>query len=368
MRRFGVLTIQFLCVLSVAICLSTSIFRFDDLLKSKLPMLKWSRILFSTGAGQTDGTSGTRVITRVDGLRDGRRSLTEGDEYHCDIRTNNNSVIAPRERRRSDLGLKPFILIGPEDSGTNLLSHLIEYNFGRYVEVNKFRNGDGLTSLLVCKHVWANASNFQEFVKTRLASFGLHTEDVVVFMTIRSPISQITSWNKAPYELRKCKNMTPCEAHVGLKFPCHGRQRWLKKWRKAWVQFQSIVDVYNMWLKFALDVQKFSCFKSANIFGYEDMVMNPEKVVLSIARTFDLPAPPNITIPEQPAKRHGRPLNRTAALQKLLARSYLKSLPRQTLRDYCKALDLSLLSEIYEGNFHEESARIPYSLDCRSVV
>jgi len=86
-------------------------------------------------------------------------------------------------------------------------------------------------------------------------------------------------------------------------------------------------------------------FADAVVIRYEDLVLHTEEELNRVARALSLPEQNSISQLAEPAKNHGRSLNRDAAVQKLQAKSYLKFYTANERQDVCARLDKKLLSD-----------------------
>mmetsp|Transcript_17595 Transcript_17595/g.31782 ORF Transcript_17595/g.31782 Transcript_17595/m.31782 type:complete len:353 (-) Transcript_17595:9-1067(-) len=259
-------------------------------------------------------------------------------------------------------GRLPYILLGPEDSGTNLLEHIIESNWpGKFVSTNKAN--------MLWKH-----SLWRKEIYSLLKKEFKDLKRFPAIAALRSPISQVASWRKAPYDMKLCvardldKLNTPCSADLSAR-PI-GYRGWLKSVgfrRTNFKSFNTTMDVYNEYVRQYKSMARERLFKSFSLVLYEDMVFSPDRVVQELAMALGVPEPPHIQLVDAPAKKAGKPVGREVALDKLLSRKYMEDMGLVGLKTLCPSLDLSLVEGMVEGSYLPLDEQTPYSSDCDSL-
>merc|ERR550537_219703 len=105
-------------------------------------------------------------------------------------------------------------------------------------------------------------------------------------------------------------------------------------------------NVESVWNRWAADYQHLSKFVRASIVvRYEDLVRSPEHELARIAALVGGAVRSPFEPQDAPAKGHGRPLNRTAALAKLEKREYLSLFSDANRRAACARLDGALMAQ-----------------------
>jgi len=246
-----------------------------------------------------------------------------------------------------------YVLMGPMDSGSNLLEKLIEVNWPRRFKAS--------SNEFMWKHSLATAEDLYSFLMTYEPLRPLSKVNFIA--TVRSPISQVASWINAPYDLASCVRRPPMD----LLKPCSASLQ--MRWHQAHppVHFESAMDIYNKYMSLYKQVVADRRFKSAQIIPYEDMVLSPESVVKRISNAFGETlhgSPETVDDPAKPGAHRmvKQPNGREAALQKLEKRGYLKNLDSEVVAALCSKLDRSLVEDIVESE--TAKVRIPYTYDC----
>jgi hypothetical protein len=272
-------------------------------------------------------------------------------------------------------GMKRLFLLGPPDSGTNLLERSLILNWEhqwkeQYVSgvwKHSMSDNDGLFKLL------ANESDMS---------------DALILIMVRSPIAQMVSWYNAPYILRTCFgkhrplsmvdqpcNVQACHEQEGATYPdaTHPNvcvQPNMDRWPEVETRlfplgtFDSSVEVYNSYLRQYRSLQKDPRFPHVHLVPYERLVYNPEAELRSIAEQMGWQIPKTISALASESKNHtGRHCkNRKQALKYLNSRSWLEHTDANVLTSMCNLLD----QQAVEGLYESPGNAIPYSFDCSS--
>lgn len=242
------------------------------------------------------------------------------------------------------------MLLGPFDTGTNLFQTTAEMNFPQMRQVE------------IWKHTLTDVDRIANKVQMNLPSGRKRSNTVVVAM-LRSPISTIVSWKKAPYDLDDCLN----RAWVNLDKPCDGFFNVISN-PSSRTRFTSIMDVYNKYVQQYLDLKAAKVFKEVLLINYEDLVLDPLRVMQEFARASNITVPQSIQLIERPAKNFGKPVGRQEAIKKIHEREYLHDLaPHQSsvLTLLCKGINGSLIHDRVVGSFREPQEQISYLMDCK---
>mmetsp|Transcript_5175 Transcript_5175/g.15205 ORF Transcript_5175/g.15205 Transcript_5175/m.15205 type:complete len:304 (-) Transcript_5175:52-963(-) len=258
--------------------------------------------------------------------------------------------------KRSGEG-KVFVILGPEDSGTNLMQYIITSNFDGLISSQR-QDGE----------IWKHSNNGADNLYRELAENMKDQtfEETAVVMMIRSPVSQICSWKSHPYDMRSCVSRPyaemnrPCKPTLSACIAGHPELH-------RTVEFSSTVDVYNHYLEqyqqILADKQR---FMDVHLFAYEDVVYSPEDVVHVLAKVFGKPVPDVITLPEHSVKG-GAGSGRAKALEKIEKRLYLEQVSNAEKEILCQGLDYNRADTIIQGSFFSKGdpRQTSHSYDCR---
>jgi hypothetical protein len=250
-----------------------------------------------------------------------------------------------RPAKRPPDGPPALQILGMYNSGTNLLTQLIKKNLP-----------EAHPAAYPPDAVWKHA-------KLSALSPGLRRElrrHAAVAM-LRSPLAWLASLEKAPYNLADCT-----EGADWLTEPCQMPETWrnagdpggppppgtvaLLGGASVPVPFvQNRIPLENVeavWNRWAADYAHLSAFVRASIVvRYEDLVRSPEHELARIAALVGGKVRSPFVMQDAPAKGHGRPLNRTAALAKLEQRAYLGLFSDADRRAACARLDGALMAK-----------------------
>eukprot|EP00747_Dinoflagellata_sp_TGD_P093118 gnl/TRDRNA2_/TRDRNA2_165649_c0_seq3.p1 gnl/TRDRNA2_/TRDRNA2_165649_c0~~gnl/TRDRNA2_/TRDRNA2_165649_c0_seq3.p1 ORF type:complete len:302 (-),score=16.34 gnl/TRDRNA2_/TRDRNA2_165649_c0_seq3:6-911(-) len=250
---------------------------------------------------------------------------------------------------------RSYLILGPANSGTNLLARLISAN---------------LPGLQQTHYLWKHSnSGTEDIYKILNLYMPQNINEMVAIAMVRSPISQIVSWKNYPYFTKYCMNR-PWES---MAEPCNIKVRARRGQTDdaigSFVSFNSTMSVYNEYLRLYRTLERDGEFKRMLIFTFEDLVMNPAEVIRQIARAADVAEPAEIRLIEQSAKDHVTNRKewkngRNEAIDKLRSRSYLKQITKEGLRVLCSGMDRELWEGFAEGSLGAPSERVPYTADC----
>jgi len=252
-----------------------------------------------------------------------------------------------------------YALLGPMDSGTNLLEIMIEANWpGMFRSTNEPQR--------LWKHSLGTAEELYSFFDNHMPDVPINSVNLV--MAVRSPISQVASWIGAPDDhLSLCvhrqfaKFSKPCFAQLQIRAngaPAKDKPRMI---------FNSTMDVYNQYLTLYRRLLEDRRFKGAQIVHYEDMVLAPEGVVASLAEMLNAPVQTHsgqVAVPDKYAKPTELPLPRVRAMSKLRKRAYLQSLDRKVVHTLCSLLNTTLVSDMMESQHVPDDQMLSYTYDC----
>jgi len=246
-----------------------------------------------------------------------------------------------------------YVLLGSFDSGTNLFEVTAGLNF---------------PSVSILKPVWKHstlgAEAIAQAIKERSTT---KPKDIVLVILVRSPIAQIVSWKKESYNLRGCGDRT----YSSMDKPCIGYTDMISEGGCLQYsrhcnphEFTSTMDAYNTYLAQYQDLKKHDTFKKVLMLGYEDLVLDADKVMKEFGEACDTRIPKEIQLQEDPAKDHGDPCGRSEAEAKIKSRSWLEELQQSEVKLFCKDLKRSLIEDRFEGSYRKREQQVPYTKDC----
>jgi len=274
-------------------------------------------------------------------------------------------------------GQKSMVLLGPFDTGTNLLIDTLNENYPRELEqachLSRITIDNDLKSH--CR-LWKHGLNISdatsrtggEPVYTVIERQGLQVKDTVAVMIVRSPLATLTGWKKSGYDLAPCTRRMlwsydePCSTptiqwcrdgvHTGCNF--------------ATKQFSSTMDAYNTYMRLYRALQNEGKLHGAVLVTYEDLVFSPGDVVGEIAEAIGWAGRESVTIIDEPAKNHGQAHGRDLALRNLRERSWLTGVieDRVLRKELCALIDMSLLEGLVDNKYDPNEPSLKYSADC----
>lgn len=242
--------------------------------------------------------------------------------------------------------------LGMFDAGNHLMMQVASKTFANLNAVSVW-TGNG---------IWTHTP-FSKQVKDLLIAnvhdkrMNMSIENTNVVVMVRSPFSVITSWIKAPYELDKCSSKgldQQCSMGCGGIPPS-----WIRFY--TWhldcpYHFQGLIGAYNTFLRGYFEELPKIGFKSVTIVPYEKLVLDTDNECRRVAKTAGLKfqnEAMQVVLPEEPAKLHGDPKFRTAAISRIRLKRYLFDLERANLQMICRELDPEVLKYVpdYKAEF-----------------
>jgi len=277
------------------------------------------------------------------------RALWNGDDLPEEVMSNFRHALPTSlidsKQTSSSVG---YVLLGSFDSGTNLF------------EVTAGLNFPGVSILKpVWKHSTLGAEAIAQAIKERSTT---KPKDTVLVILVRSPIAQIVSWKNASYNLKECAD----RAYSSMDKPCIGYTNMISDDVDPYNPhtFTSTMDAYNTYLAQYQDLKKLDTFKRVLMIGYEDLVLDPDKVMKEFGEACDTRIPKEIQLQEDPAKDHGDACGRSAAEAKIKSHSWLEELQQSDVKLLCNDLKQSLIEDIFEGSYRKQEEQVPYTKDC----
>jgi hypothetical protein len=229
-----------------------------------------------------------------------------------------------------------YVLAGQYNTGTNLLMKLVNLNFAnRRPEDQNFRAGAAFDSYF-WKHT--KPSNMKPGVRADIERRG-----VVALVMVRDPMSWLQSMKKAPYDLSGCVNR-----YDWLTSPCStppSYAEWHGHVPQNQLHLKNIEAHWNEWTRDYQHMKDFG-FSNAVVVRYEDLVLDTEGQLARIAQVLQQPKPAVVQQIHAPAKNHGAPNGRAAAILKLKQKPYLHQYTPAQKDAVCERLDKGLLKSL----------------------
>jgi hypothetical protein len=230
-----------------------------------------------------------------------------------------------------------YVLAGQYNTGTNLLAKLVKLNFpvGLQTEDQGFHGGPHNYDAYFWKHT--KPSNMKPGVRAMIEQRG-----VVALVMVRDPMSWLQSMKKAPYDLKNCINK-----YDWLTAPCSTPPTYAEFHGHVPQNVVSLPNIEAHWNEWVRDYQHMHDFGFSNavVVRYEDLVLDTENQLARIASVLQLPKPARVQQMHAPAKNHGAPNGRAAAILKLKNKPYLHQYTAPQKAAVCQRLDKGLLQD-----------------------
>lgn len=252
-----------------------------------------------------------------------------------------NKVLQSRSASKVQWGL-----LGPFDTGTNLFAASVHSNFPQV------GGGSG-----VWKHSTSGSNAITKAWQQHIAPLPL--QSMVLVMMVRSPLSLISSWKKAPYNLYPCINN---KQYTDMNQTCQAKTDSTNDQQSGDSHsFAGVADIYNTYLRQYRQLQIDNKFKQVMLVTYEDLVSNPKAVMMKFAHAMDIVVDGELDAVTDSAKGHGHSIGRAAALAKLKSRPWLSEMGPAGRRAICPHLSNQLIHYVKEGSGF-------YDQDCRNYL
>eukprot|EP00440_Ansanella_granifera_P046660 gb/GFBE01050529.1/.p1 GENE.gb/GFBE01050529.1/~~gb/GFBE01050529.1/.p1 ORF type:complete len:489 (+),score=72.92 gb/GFBE01050529.1/:1-1467(+) len=253
-------------------------------------------------------------------------------------------------------------ILGMYDSGTNLLADTIMLNFpvcdAKYEGASsqtlrpvtdvcvrlggliKHSNPLSLLGAALGQEVHHFNSSMQE-INSKNA--------VLIVAMVRDPLSQLTSWRKAAYEMVHCIRNTTDWTYLdrwitpNCTFDQHGQRENNRNTGRAGGNFTSLPDVWNSYVQGYFSLRAHGGYKHVEILRYEDLVMNTTRIVHRLATLMSLEPPDRIALETGFAKAHGYPRSRTTAAARIRGKQYIDDFLPEELTLACERLNHTLM-------------------------
>jgi len=319
----------------------------------------------------TKGTTSTRTTT-----------TTTPSDYEKEVATNST--------------YQHILILGPFDAGNHYFDQLWRRNFGKLLLLPE--------SIKIWPHSLQRGTqpSVQDLVQDVVGNLA----NVAIFIVMRTPISLIASWVKAPYDLAPCvkRNVkswnNPCKICVcpdlsrkqqtracSLSWPPKTPGKAVQKPSKpspvstttkttstkttTWPavlceasSFSSTAEIYNAYMRQYQKLKHDTRIGAVEIVPYEDLVRDPEQVLQHLAQLIGVRMK-DVTLVDQAAKAHGKASGRNEALERLKMRTWLKNMTIIQRSMVCKGLDRQALTGMQEKV--ADGPVIPYTHDCDNI-
>lgn len=239
-------------------------------------------------------------------------------------------------------------LMGPFDSGTHLMLYSLIANWPQEMQQACLSRGalkPGQEPQM-CRHIWKHSLVDKESVYRVLERSMGDLRNAVLVLLVRSPVSQVLSWKRDPWDLGRCMERPweemdrPCEANLRAKPPAS-----FMGIASDVDVFNSTADVYNRYVRLYSDLASEGLFKDVKIIAYEEMVMSPAKVLDTIAQALNWPKKDSYRILDDSQKNElGN--SRSAAFLKIQQRTYLAKVGAEGVRKLCEGVDTEALAAL----------------------
>lgn len=264
----------------------------------------------------------------VDELWDGLDvAIPHNEGFDASVPNTSINVISQAMPEKQEPRLKGIQIAGMYDTGTNLLAATLKKNLGveRFQQLCPInRDGSG--------HCFFNKHFAPRVLDEALDKLDL---DLLLVAMVRSPLSSITSWKKAPYGLSDCiyttnildDQATICQVEGG--------------------RFEGVSGVWNAYTENYESLGARHPRHKVMVVEYERLVLEPESVIKSIAGVLGVQlVSASVQIITAPAKMHGAAVGRDKAIEKLRTMSYLRMSPIAAIparRALCRNLNASVM-------------------------
>lgn len=238
-------------------------------------------------------------------------------------------------------------VFGLQNTGTNLLQTMLCLNFGGRIQM--FDEGSDGRDFGWQHGIWkhANLRAIQTYHPEEFAP--LRENDVVPIMTVRNPLSWLTSMRHAGYELEDCFARDDWATRECLhRLPAGYFSK------VGGMTYENVETIWSLWSGAYDNVTSFG-FRKAIVINYEDLVQKPQATMRSVARQLGIEPPTEVRV-EMTAQGPDSS-GRWEALQKIRERSYLESLTHGEIRKACHRLDLDLARRHHHTDCDEISQR-----------
>lgn len=306
---------------------------------------------FSVGQDSAD-VSSQKLRLALQELWGGAELTQDGSAALSDMIWNRS--LAPRQQQQYDeqaeLAGKPkLVLMGPMDSGTHLMLYSLIANWPQEMQQACLSPGalEPGQEPQMCRHIWKHSLVDKEGVYRVLRKSVGDLEDAVLLILVRSPMSQVLSWKRDPWDLAPCLSRPweemdqPCKADLKSKppasfagIPTSGADT-----------FESIADVYNRYMRLYSDLAQEGQFKAVKIVAYEEMVTSPSEILDGVATALNWAKPDTYRILDG-SQKNELGTSRVDALAKIQKRTYLTRVGAEGVQRVCQGIDRKALEAL----------------------
>lgn len=225
-----------------------------------------------------------------------------------------------------------LVLLGPMDSGTHLLSWLLQRNYPE--QFGRACQGDSEG----CKWVWKHSMGEDDIVKVLNSTIGPNLENTSIIAMLRSPLALITGWRNDPWDMKNCVSRNwssmdePCSARIGASTP--EDHVGLATSKIPELEFTSTMDVVDKYYAQYASLQRKGVFKNVMLVRYEDLVLAPKAITSSLGDSLGWERPAKVRISQEAVKNGSR--GRQEAIDRLRNRTYLGGIPAEDLQHICR--------------------------------
>lgn len=240
-------------------------------------------------------------------------------------------------------------LMGPFDSGTHLMLYSLIANWPKEMQRACLSPGalEPGQEPQMCRHIWKHSLVDKDGVYRVLRRSLGSLQDTVLLILVRSPVSQVLSWKRDPWDLGACLRRPweemdqPCKADMRAKPPAS-----FAGIPKDDVDtFESTADVYNRYMRLYSKLASEGLFKAVKIVAYEEMVTSPSEILDSIAATLDWPKPDSYRILDG-SQKNELGTSRADAFTKIRNRTYLVKVGTEGVQKVCQGIDSGALAAL----------------------
>jgi hypothetical protein len=364
----------------------------------------WPLAAVSKTLRDNELSAATRMMTQHDKVIE---HLASNASAAADSALNSSPPFNSEHTKKKSHELRPahgvpwrLKIMGPVDSGTNLLEKLLQNNLGHEM-INIGGEWDKHNS---CLHVLPSFYKARENTNTSKGQFAcsdtwygsgvdkhtmpegkymdrlMNESNTIILATVRSPLAEIDSWIKAPYMLDTCIRQrrlyglpgSLCELCSPTAPHPFRRCEYARIYKEDFVpkKYESAAAIYNAYLSGYLKYQSAEYRAQMLIVPYEKLLLQPAEVIRSVLKAMRVEErmPAKIQLVDSPAKNHGKANGREDSLTKLREKTYVNSL-RKLSKDlperYCALFDRPMLAKIMESTSPQARS---YDADCEEIL
>lgn len=239
-------------------------------------------------------------------------------------------------------------ILGPFNSGTNLVRKLLEANLDEetlHKMCPSMKNGRNSLGEGSC-HIWKHMA--PQNIEQALQHANKGTEGLLLLVMVRSPLAQISGWWKAPYDFKSCLHGVS-QDHQLLSQHCtlysHSTKNKQSRLSRS-TDMGNVMQTYDAYLNGYHQLK----VNGTNIMivEYEKLVMDTQNTIQKIVNALG-GSLGKVTQVLEPSKKHGNPVGYDAAVLKIKNSLHLAMLPfennDEVIKNTCGQLDKSWLTK-----------------------